>query len=94
MIYIRQGTPCKRLKQYEDPNIESICFEIVVNKKKWVIFSIYRPPYDSNAQEFFQYMSISLDSAINKYDNVIVIGDININTKGDKGIKFELYNQF
>ena len=35
MIYIRKGTPCKRLQQYEEPNIESICFEIEVNKRKW-----------------------------------------------------------
>ena len=31
MIYIRKGTPCKRLQQYEEKNIESICFEIAIN---------------------------------------------------------------
>ena len=48
MIYIRKGTPCKRLQEYKKPNIEIICFEIAVNKRKWLIFAIYRPPYDSN----------------------------------------------
>ena len=64
MIYIRKGTPCKRLQQYEEPNIESISFEIAVNKRKWLIFAIYRPPYNSNLQSFFQYLNRMTDKAL------------------------------
>ena len=37
MIYTRKGTPCIRLQQYEENKIESICFEIAINKRKWLI---------------------------------------------------------
>ena len=87
IIYIRKGTPCKRLQQYEESNIESICFEIAVNKRKWLIFAIYRPPYNSNLQLFFQYLSKMTDKALDKYENIIILGDINIDIKRDKGEK-------
>ena len=48
LVYIRKGTPCKRLRAFEETGIESICFEISVKKRKWIIFSLCRPPYDHN----------------------------------------------
>ena len=94
MIYIRKGTPCKRLQQYEEKNIESICFEIAINKRKWLIFAIYRPPYNSNLQSFFQYLNRMTDKAFDKYENIIILGDINIDIKRDKGEKSELFSHF
>ena len=94
MIYIRKGTPCKRLQQYEEKNIESICFEIAINKRKWLIFAIYRPPNNSNLQLFFQYLNKMADKAFDKYENIIILGDINIDIKRDSGEKSALFSHF
>ena len=90
LIYIRKGTPCKRLKDFEEPGIESICFEMSVNKQKWIIFSVYRPPNDQNLHQYFDYLSKMADKGLNKYENLIIMGDINIDIERDTGLKIEL----
>ena len=85
MIYIRKGTPCKRMQQYKERNIESICFKIAINRRKWLIFAIYRPPYHWNLQSFFQYFDRVTDNAFDKYENVITLRDINTDIKRNKG---------
>ena len=42
LIYIRKGTPCKRLKKFECEEIETLIVEIRVGKQKWCIVSVYR----------------------------------------------------
>ena len=42
--YDRKGLICKRVAKYEPKFNECICSQITFSKKKWVIFSIYRPP--------------------------------------------------
>ena len=44
------------------------------------MFSIYRPHDISNLELFFNELSSSLNSALDKHDNVIIMGDINIDT--------------
>ncbi len=80
MQYVRKGVVCNRVPSYEVSSLELICSELTVNKKKWIIYSIYRPPERSNLDPFFSALSLSLNSALDKYDNVIIMGDININT--------------
>ena len=41
------------LKSFKfDNDVEFVCFEINLRGKKWVIFSIYRPPSQSEAHFF------------------------------------------
>ena len=40
--------------------------------------SVYRPPSSSNIDTFFAELTISLSKAVNKFDNLIVMGDFNI----------------
>ena len=80
MQLVRKGVVCNRASALESHAIEIICSDLMVSKKRWVIFSIYRPPDASNLELFFRELSSSLNSALDKYDNVIVIGDINIDT--------------
>ena len=42
-------------------------------------FCFCRPP-DSNLDTFFVDLSVSLNQALDNYDNVVVMGDINIDT--------------
>ena len=46
--------------------------------------SVYRPPSSSNIDIFFAELTISLRKAVNKFDNLINLGDFNIDiTKED-----------
>jgi hypothetical protein len=40
--YVRSDLPCDRKKILEFKNIESICIEIFVGNKKWLISGVYR----------------------------------------------------
>ena len=64
-------------------SLELLCSELVVAKKKWIIYSIYRPP-NANIETFFSDLSTSLNRALDRYDNIIVMGDINIDTHNEK----------
>ena len=54
--FVRQGLICKRLKKYEPNYSECICSEFTISKKKWICFSIYRPPSTENIKRFFEEM--------------------------------------
>ena len=46
--------------------------------------SVYRSPSSSNIDTFFAELTISLSKAVNKFDNLIIMGDFNIDiTKED-----------
>ena len=83
MQYIRNGIVCKRVPCFVSPTIELICSELTICKKKWVVFSFYRPP-DSNLESFFREIFKSVNAALDKYDNIIIMGDINIDTHDTK----------
>ena len=64
----------------ENPEIECICYELMVRKKRWVVFCVYRRPAASNMKLFFRKLSSSLNSALDKYDHVMITSHINIDT--------------
>ena len=80
MQYSRNGIICNRLPNFEVPSLELLCSELVVAKKKWIIYSIYRPP-NANIETVFSDLSTSLNRALDRYDNIIVMGDINVDTQ-------------
>ena len=43
MLFVKQGIPVKRIKALESEDIEVICLEVNIAKRKWAIFNIYRP---------------------------------------------------
>ena len=74
--YVRKGLICKRTAKYEPKSNECICSEITFSKKKWVIFSIYRPPNVENLTDFFKERTTSLLKVTSNYENIIVMGDL------------------
>ena len=54
--------------------------ELTLSKKKWATFFVYRPQSE-NISGFFDKLANSTDRAINIYENVVIMGDININTQ-------------
>ena len=90
--FVRQGFICKRLKKYEPNCSECICSELTISKKKWICFSIYRPPSTGNIKTFFEEMNEVVSKALCKYENLIVMGDFNIDIKSSTSDKDKLEN--
>ena len=55
-----------RQKDLESDLLEIICLELVISKRKWIIFSVYRPP-KQNLSTFFSELYKCLDKATRKY---------------------------
>ena len=71
----------KRMKEYETKLSEKICTEFTASKKKWFCLSIYRPPSPNNIVNFFEELTDSLNRAISNNNNIILMGEINIDIK-------------
>ena len=80
IVYEREGFIAKRLANLEGNAVETICIEVTISKKKWCIIFVNRPPHSNNKKVCFSKLTSSLNQATNKYDNIIVMGDLNIDT--------------
>ena len=78
MVFIREGLITKRLENLETNLSEKICLELTVSNKKWFILFTYRPPQENNKYVFFNESNETLSKAVNSYENITVIGDLNI----------------
>ena len=87
---VRQGFISKRLKKYEPIFSECTCSEFTISKKKWICFSIYRPPSAGNIETFFEEMNEVISTALCKYENLFVMGDFNIDIKSSNSDKDKL----
>ena len=94
----KKGVITKRLKDLQTNLSQTICTEITISKKRWLCMSVYRPPFSSNIDTFFDELTISLSKAVNKFDNLIVMGDFNIDVTKENCSGFdkleELCNTF
>ena len=88
LIYIKKGIPCKRMKKLENDCIETVVVEISIGKQKWGIITINRNE-DVTVDTFLTNISKTVDSLLNSYEDIIIIGDININSlqKDSRGFK-------
>ena len=62
-------------------------------KRKWCIISLYRNE-DVNPETFLNKLSQSLDQLLDSYENVMIIGDININSLDKSNCKFKHLKTF
>ena len=79
LVYVKGGVIAKRILKYENINIETICIEITISKRKWCLTFAYRPPYNNNKATFFMELNKSLCNIATKYENILIIWDLNIN---------------
>ena len=61
-----KGVVCNRITAYETQNDESICSELIIGKKGWMIFAVYCPPDSANLNSFFNELSNSVNFALDK----------------------------
>ena len=73
--YWKEGHIAKKILEYENINIESICIEITTSKRNWCLTFAYRPPYKNNKATFFMELNKSLCNIARKYENILIIGE-------------------
>ena len=76
MTFVRSDLPFKRRKDLECEELETICYELAMAKRKWGIIGSYRQPSMTN-QTFESDMTKCLDKMFIHYENLICIGDLN-----------------
>ncbi|KAK3091810.1 hypothetical protein FSP39_022788 [Pinctada imbricata] len=76
LAYLRSDLAGDRRKDLEFQSIESIGVEVTVNKDKLFILGSYRPP-SMKDEVFLQDSTSTLDKISSKYDNFIIMGDLN-----------------
>ena len=93
LVYVRSDIPSHRLHSFKfSDGIECISFEINLRKKKWVLFSVYRPPTQSQ-DYLLENLGRALDHYSEKYENFMFIGDFNM-TETEEQLKnfLDLYS--
>ncbi len=96
--YVRNGIIHSHKPEFELSSFESISTEFTFNKQKWLILSFYRTERNENKREnilnFFQQLNKSLEQITLKYENFVIMGDININFCDSKSVGFSELNDF
>ena len=75
MLFLRNDIPSKMISIEKLP-IESFLIELNLIKKKWLI-NCYYNPNNGNIESHLDSVSKSLDIHLNRYENVILLGDYN-----------------
>lgn len=81
-IYLKNNLDFIECPLYKDKSIEGIieCVGVQIPKLNIHLVSVYRPPYESNKEVFFEIMEELLACNKNKYSRkLMVAGDFNIN---------------
>ena len=87
--YVKKGLICKQLCNLGTIKNEIICSELTIKNQKWIIISVYRPPSYSNIKNFFEELENILNKALSKCDNIIVLGDMNIDVHNSNNNGFD-----
>ena len=78
IVYIKDCPIVKRINDFETNISETISIELTISSKKWLIMFAYRPQNESNKLISFNEVSNTRNKAVNKYDNILATGDLNI----------------
>ena len=92
VVYVKTGIPIKHVHALEPANLEVICFEITIAKRKWLIYSFYRSETFTQLPKFPEELKKSVAMAINKYDNIILMGDINVDMSSLNELNVNYYD--
>ena len=94
MVFVKEGLITKRIENFETKLSETICLELTISNKKWFILFAYRPPQENNKFVFFNELNNTLSKAMNSYENILVIGDLNIDVSNPEKDTNNLLSDF
>ena len=78
LVYIGDNIPAKLLQI--NTEIENICFHINLRNRKWFICAAYNPQKNLSSS-FFKVLTTCVESYLTQYDNLLIIGDFNVEEK-------------
>ncbi|PZC74075.1 hypothetical protein B5X24_HaOG208392 [Helicoverpa armigera] len=95
-FYIKNGINARVKAHPEHPTVEQLWLSLTINKRKLLIGTAYRPPWQ-DLELFLDAITASI-SALAPYDNVILLGDLNVNLLNSNTSKsrqlMEFFNNF
>ena len=91
---LKKGLIYKKITMPSNINSEIISSELTIKNKTWIVFSVFRPTKESNLITFFQDLTFPLNKNLSNYNNVVVIGDFNIDEKEVTKQSLEKLNTF
>ena len=68
--FVRKGLICKIISISSNITSEIMSSELTIKNTKGIIFSVYRPPIESNLITFFNDLTFLLYKHLSAYDNV------------------------
>ena len=78
MVYVRENIPSNLVKLDQNlENFEGFFIELEVSKKKKSLLSYSYNPHKGNTEQHLSNISKGLDELNSKYDNILIIGDLN-----------------
>ena len=83
IVFVKDELIVNGLTEFETNISETICLKLIISNKKSFIMFVYRPPDEGNKKVFFEELTNTLNKATNKYDNIFVSGDFNIDMSND-----------
>ena len=78
---VKKGVIWKRIQKFEMLAHESVCSELTIANIKWLCLGPYRPPTPKNVASFFEELTDSLSKGSEFYENLIILGDFNVDVK-------------
>ncbi len=86
ILYIKDNIQFIRHQKLFLPHFETIAFEFYINDKKWFLVHTYRTPTKTKEklELFYSELKDVLDKALISSENVILLGDINIDLSDKK----------
>ena len=84
LVYLNDGIISNELiKEYISKEIQVIPIELNTRKQNWLLLPICKPPKQDPAL-FISEISKLIDSYLQEYENIVILGDFNVEPKGSK----------
>ena len=88
LVFIRVDIPSREAPIIEGfSDLEGIFVEINLRKSKWLLFATYKPPSLSK-ENYFSQVNKALDAYGSKFENIVMMGDINTTETDEKLAEF------
>ena len=76
-LYINEDIPFKQIHTKLLEGLESMCIEMNLRKRKWLVIGMYKPP-QSCSKMFIERLSNQLNDIRTSYGNILLLDDFNM----------------
>ena len=94
LVFIKENIPSKLLTKLTIPsNLQILPIEVNLRKTKWLILPIYKPP-STTENYFLDHMNRLIEYYTSEYDNILTLGDFNMETSTNNMVVFMKTHSF